>query len=276
MRNPPLILVVDDNETNRDILETRLTASGYKVVQAGDGEEALVAARKHLPDLILLDIMMPKINGIDVCRELKSDPTLPFMPIVLLTAKGETDDVVMGLDAGADEYLTKPVEHAALLARVRAILRLKALQDKKQEPIERASGTDIFISYSHQDRPTIEKLAAALHQENLSVWWDRHIQTGQAFDREIEDAISGAGSVIVAWSQNSVESDWVRAEAAYALEKKKLLPIQLDSAVPPLRFIHIQTINLTDWDGSNQASAYRQLASDVIQMIRQPAKTGRL
>lgn len=273
MHSPPRILVVDDNETNRDILETRLTASGYEVVQAGDGEEALIAARKHLPDLILLDIMMPKINGIDVCRELKSDSTLPFIPIVLLTAKGETDDVVMGLDAGADEYLTKPVEHAALLARVRAILRLKVLQDKKQEPVERASGTDIFISYSHQDRPTIEKLAAALHQENLSVWWDRHIQTGLAFDREIEDAISRAGGVIVAWSQNSVESDWVRAEAAYALEKKKLLPIQLDSAVPPLRFIHIQTINLTDWDGSNQASAYRQLVSDVIQMIRQPAKT---
>lgn len=273
MRSLPQILVVDDNETNRDILETRLTASGYEVLQAADGEEALIAARKYLPDLILLDIMMPKINGIDVCRELKSDPTLPFIPIVLLTAKGETDDVVMGLDAGADEYLTKPVEHQALLARVRAILRLKALQDKKQDPIERADGTDIFISYSHQDRPTIEMLANALQQENLSVWWDRHIQTGRAFDREIEDAISRAGSVIVAWSRNSVESDWVRAEAAYALEKKKLLPIQLDSAVPPLRFIHIQTINLADWDGNNQAHAYRQLAGDIKRMVRQPDKS---
>jgi DNA-binding response OmpR family regulator len=272
MHNPPRILVVDDNETNRDILETRLTASGYEVLQAADGEAALIAARQNLPDLILLDIMMPKINGIEVCRELKSDATLPFIPIVLLTAKGETDDVVIGLDAGADEYLTKPVEHAALLARVRAILRLKALQDKKQEPIERVGGTDIFISYSHQDRQTIEMLATALQQENLSVWWDRHIQTGRAFDREIEDAISNARSVIVAWSQNSVESDWVRAEAAYALEKKKLLPIQLDNSVPPLRFIHIQTIDLTAWDGNNQAHAYRQLAGDVTKMLNQPSK----
>jgi DNA-binding response OmpR family regulator len=271
MHNPPRILVVDDNETNRDILETRLTASGYEVVQAADGEEALFAARNYLPDLILLDIMMPKINGIDVCRELKSDSTLPFMPIVLLTAKADTNDVVAGLDAGADEYLTKPVEHAALLARVRALLRLKALQDKKQEPISRIVGTDIFISYSHQDRSTIERLAAALQQEPLSVWWDRHIETGRAFDREIEDAISNARSVIVAWSRNSVESDWVRAEAAYALEKKKLLPIRLDNSVPPLRFFHIQTIDLTTWDGSNQAHAYRQLATDIVKMVKQPA-----
>jgi adenylate cyclase len=130
MNNPPRILIVDDNETNRDILETRLKTQGYELLQAADGEEALAAARKHLPDLVLLDVAMPKLDGFEVCRRLKGDSSLPFMPIILVTAKADTKDVVVGLDAGADEYLTKPVDQAALLARVRSVLRIKALHDQ--------------------------------------------------------------------------------------------------------------------------------------------------
>jgi adenylate cyclase len=130
MHDPPRILIVDDNETNRDILATRLATHGYDLCQAADGEEALVAARTQLPDLILLDVMMPKLNGVEVCRRLKGDPALPFMSIILVTAKADTKDIVAGLDAGADEYLTKPVDQAALVARVRSVLRLKALQDR--------------------------------------------------------------------------------------------------------------------------------------------------
>jgi len=130
MHDPPRILIVDDNETNRDILTTRLVTQGYDLCQAADGEEALVSAKTLLPDLILLDVMMPKLNGIEVCRRLKNDAALPFMPIILVTAKADTKDVVAGLDAGADEYLTKPVDQAALMARVRSTLRLKALHDR--------------------------------------------------------------------------------------------------------------------------------------------------
>lgn len=130
MREPPLILVVDDVEANVDILETRLTAQGYSVITAGDGEEALAKARAEHPDLILLDVMMPKLDGLEVARRLKADQTLPFMPIIHVTAKADVSDVVAGLDAGGDEYLTKPIDHAALSARVRSILRAKALHDK--------------------------------------------------------------------------------------------------------------------------------------------------
>jgi adenylate cyclase len=130
MHNPPRILIVDDNETNRDILLTRLGTQGYELLQAADGEEALAAARKHLPDLILLDVMMPKLNGIEVCRRLKADTTLPFMPIILCTAKADIKDVVAGLDAGADEYLTKPIEPMSLVARVKSVLRIKQLHDQ--------------------------------------------------------------------------------------------------------------------------------------------------
>ncbi len=130
MHNPPRILIVDDNETNRDILRTRLGPQGYELMEAGDGEEALSVARQHHPDLILLDVMMPKIDGIEVCRQLKSDAGMPFIPIILVTAKADTKDVVAGLEAGADEYLTKPVDQSALVARVKSMLRLKELTDR--------------------------------------------------------------------------------------------------------------------------------------------------
>ncbi|MBA5775884.1 response regulator [Stappia sp. F7233] len=133
MHSPARILIVDDNEANRDIIRARLSAHGYDLMQAADGEEALAQARGHLPDLILLDVMMPKIDGIEVCRRLKADPDLPFMPIILVTAKADTRDVVAGLEAGADEYLTKPIDHTALVARVKSVLRLKALHDQVAE-----------------------------------------------------------------------------------------------------------------------------------------------
>src|ERR1700724_1787424 len=101
MKQPERILVVDDNETNRDILEARLTANGYEVLHAGDGEEALAMATRHRPDLILLDIMMPKVDGIEVCRRIKADAELALTPIILVTAKSDSKDVVDGFDAGA-------------------------------------------------------------------------------------------------------------------------------------------------------------------------------
>src|SRR4029077_6206520 len=132
MNNPPLILVVDDNETNRDILITRLEKHGYQLLQAADGEEALASVAQHSPDLILLDVEMPKLDGFEVCRRLKNDPDMPFIPIILVTARAASQDVVTGLDAGADEYLTKPIDQAALVARVRSMLRVKALHDQVQ------------------------------------------------------------------------------------------------------------------------------------------------
>lgn len=129
MRSPPMILVVDDNLSGLEILEARLAANGYQVITATDGETALAMARARRPDLILLDIMMPKLDGIEVCRRLKTDAAMPFMPIIMVTAKTDSKDIVAGLEAGSDEYLTKPVDHAALIARVKSMLRIKALQD---------------------------------------------------------------------------------------------------------------------------------------------------
>jgi adenylate cyclase len=129
VKTPPLILIVDDNLTNLDILQTRLEAHDYKILTATDGEAGLAMAKEKQPDLILLDIMMPKMDGIEVCQHLRADSSLPFMPIIMVTAKADPKDVVAGLEAGGDEYLTKPVDHAALVARVKSMLRIKALHD---------------------------------------------------------------------------------------------------------------------------------------------------
>jgi serine phosphatase RsbU (regulator of sigma subunit) len=129
MREPPLILIVDDNPANLEIMQMRLMANSYDTITATDGEMGLAMAREKHPDLILLDIMMPKMDGLEVCRRLKGDLSLPFMPIILVTAKTESKDVVAGLEAGGDEYLTKPIDHAALVARVKSMLRIKLLHD---------------------------------------------------------------------------------------------------------------------------------------------------
>ena len=133
MRTPPRVLIADDNAANVRIMRTRLAADGYEVVTAGDGEQALAVAHEAEPDLILLDIMMPKVDGIEVCRRLKARPNPSFVPIILVTAMTDAKDIVAGLEAGADEYLTKPVDHAALAARVRSMLRIKALHDTVAE-----------------------------------------------------------------------------------------------------------------------------------------------
>jgi len=129
VRTPPRILIVDDNPVNVKVLQTRLAAEGYEVITAADGEEGLAAARSLTPDLILLDVMMPKVDGFEVCRQLRADAAFPFTPIILVTAMADSKDIVAGLEAGGDEYLTKPVDHAALAARVRSMLRIKRLHD---------------------------------------------------------------------------------------------------------------------------------------------------
>ena len=150
MRTPPRILIVDDNPENLDILQTRLARHGFEILTARDGEEALATAREARPDLILLDIMMPKLDGIEVCRRLKANRSLPFMPIVMVTAKADTKDIVAGLEAGGDEYLTKPVDQAALVARVKSMLRIKELHDTGQEQAARLEAQAAELSEWNQ------------------------------------------------------------------------------------------------------------------------------
>jgi two-component system, OmpR family, phosphate regulon response regulator PhoB len=119
----PLVLIVEDQEALVTMLRYNLETSGFRVNTAGDGEEALVATEEEVPDLILLDWMLPLTSGIEVCRQLRSKPETRRTPIIMLTARGEEADKLRGLDSGCDDYITKPFSPAELIARVNAVLR---------------------------------------------------------------------------------------------------------------------------------------------------------
>lgn len=123
MAKSPLVLVVEDETALADLLKYNLEKEGYRVSVATDGEEALVAAEESAPDLVLLDWMLPKAPGIEVCRRLRARQDTRNTPIVMLTARGEETDRVRGLDMGADDYVTKPFSMGELLARLRAVMR---------------------------------------------------------------------------------------------------------------------------------------------------------
>lgn len=117
------ILVVDDEQDLLDLIEYNLKKEGFKVLKAENGVEALKVANESLPDLVLLDIMMPKMDGLEVCDKMRSDANLKHIPIIFLTARGDEKTEVEGLDTGADDYVTKPISTTKLISRIKAVLR---------------------------------------------------------------------------------------------------------------------------------------------------------
>jgi two-component system, cell cycle response regulator len=124
------ILVVDDVELNVKLLEAKLSTEYFEVISAYDGRTALTLADTELPDIILLDVMMPRMDGFEVCRRLKADPRTADIPVVMVTALSDVADRLRGLEAGADDFLTKPVSDIALFARVRSLVRMKRMMDE--------------------------------------------------------------------------------------------------------------------------------------------------
>ena len=167
------ILVVDDIETNRRLLEARLSAEYFDVVLAASGAECLEKARDTKPDLILLDVMMPGMDGFEACRRLKADTATRHIPVIMVTALDQREDRVKGLEAGADEFLTKPVNDVALFARVRSLLRLKEVLDELRLRHEVAL-TDDGVEEGDLEGPAIVIVAAgddtrALRRARLAI-----------------------------------------------------------------------------------------------------------
>lgn len=119
----PSILVVEDEDDIRELIELNLSREGYQVESVASGEDALRAVSESAPDLVLLDLMLPGVDGLEVCRRIKKNAATSNIPVVIVTAKGEEPDVVAGLELGADDYVTKPFSPRVLLARIRAVLR---------------------------------------------------------------------------------------------------------------------------------------------------------
>lgn len=144
------ILVVEDEADLREVLSYNLTRDGYRVVTAGGGAEALRRARKDVPDLVLLDLMLPDLDGIEVCRRLKKDPLTSALPIIMVTAKGEESDVVVGLGVGADDYVAKPFSPRELLARVKAVLRRGAPREEAETSRRLVRGPMVIDADRHE------------------------------------------------------------------------------------------------------------------------------
>jgi two-component system alkaline phosphatase synthesis response regulator PhoP len=124
------ILVVDDEKDIRDLLDFNLAKNNYGVRSVGTGEDALAAIKNEIPDVVLLDLMLPGMDGLEVCKQLRGEAATKELPIIMISAKGEEADVVVGLELGADDYVTKPFSPRVLLARIRAVLRRR--EEKKQ------------------------------------------------------------------------------------------------------------------------------------------------
>jgi diguanylate cyclase (GGDEF)-like protein len=139
------VLVVDDDADIRAFLDVTLSLSGYEVLEASDGIEALEVTRQHLPDLILLDVMMPRMDGMQTLAELRSDARTSHIPVVLLTARVQREDTLRGLEAGADDYITKPFDGDVLLARIRSALR-RADQQRSLNPLTGLPGNERILS----------------------------------------------------------------------------------------------------------------------------------
>jgi DNA-binding response OmpR family regulator len=136
MTNKPKILVVDDEPDAVELVEFNLKSNGYEVVTAADGEEALEKARNLLPDLIILDLMLPEVDGTEVCKILRRDQRTQAIPIIMLTAKAGEIDRVLGLELGADDYVTKPFSPRELVLRVKRLLKTKSTSEEKVDRVE--------------------------------------------------------------------------------------------------------------------------------------------
>ena len=182
------ILVVDDEEDLLELVNYNLSREGFRVECVASGEAALAAARKSLPDLIVLDLLLPNVDGLEICRRLKGDDKTRHIPIIMLTAKSAESDMVSGLELGADDYMTKPFSPRVLLARIKAILRRKA----KQAPDDEAIHIRELVIHPGRHEVTINGKPLELTFTEFRLLHFLARKPGWAFTRsQIVDAVKG-------------------------------------------------------------------------------------
>jgi adenylate cyclase len=178
MSEPAKVLVVDDTPANVKLLADLLTFKGFGVATASNGEEALAQVAQAPPDIVLLDVMMPGLSGYDVCRRIRAEPATALLPVVLVTSLDPQGERVKGIEAGADDFLSKPINQAELFARVRSLLRVKALQDEVQRQAD-----ELKVWNAKLEERVAEQVA---QMQRLS-------QLKRFFSPKVADAIVAAG-----------------------------------------------------------------------------------
>lgn len=194
MSNKPTILVIEDEEDLRDIVIYNLEREGYNTVGVESGEEGLELAISLKPDLVILDLMLPGMNGMDVCRKIKHDSNAQNIPIIIVSAKGEEADIVSGLELGADDYLTKPFSPRILLARVGAVIRRSTEPDKKGDATLQVDGLTIDTK---KFQLRIDGAPIELTKSEFSILYFLASHRGWVYTRyQIVDAIRGEKYVV--------------------------------------------------------------------------------
>ncbi|MCI0408744.1 MAG: response regulator [Acidobacteria bacterium] len=243
----PRVLIVDDNAQNVELLSALMQAEGYTVAAAADGLEALAQVEAAPPDLILLDIMMPGLDGYAVCRRLKERPETCLVPIVLLTALGAEEHLLRGIEAGADDFLTKPFSQAELKARVRSLLKLKAYTDE----LEHAEAMLLMLGRTVEAKDPYTQG----HCERLSAY---SVALGRALDLPPDNLMAldrggalhdlgkiGIPDSILLKPTALSESEWSIMREHPAIGERICLPLQsLKPVLPIIRHHHER------WDGS--------------------------
>jgi len=194
MTSKPTILVVEDEEDLRDIILYNLKREGYDATGVETGEQGLGQANAIKPDLVILDLMLPGMNGLDVCRQIKQDSNTRHIPIIIVSAKGEEADIVTGLELGADDYVPKPFSPRILLARVRAVLRRS--KDAEEENA-RSMNIDGLVIDSNKYQVSIDGKPEKLTKSEFSILFFLASHRGWVFTRyQIVDAIRGEQHVV--------------------------------------------------------------------------------
>lgn len=259
--NKKKILIVEDDPSVVVFAVDNLEYMGYDVTVARNGKDGLKQANSLKPDLIILDVMMPEMDGFEVCRSLKSKTETKDIPILMLTAKGQVQDKVKGFSVGADDYLPKPYEKDEFEARVKALIR-RAESNYHKNDIDLLQSPLIFLSYARSDIQQVENLYNLLSDKGYQPWMDLHnIRGGEDWLHAIYSAIDECQFFIAILSNNSVNRRGViMKELKKALDKWNgmlpsdifMIPIRIDDCPLPALLEHLQVVEWNEGKGFNK------------------------
>jgi CheY-like chemotaxis protein len=251
------ILIIDDDRLIRQLISRTISEMGsnhqFKVLEAVSGSEGIVMAIANPPDLILLDVMMPGIDGYEVCARLRKETATAKVPIIMLTALDQIDSKILGLRVGADDYMTKPFDMRELRARILAHLRRQGTETQQSFPLR------VFLCHSSTDKATVRELHQRLSDDGFVPWLDeKNLLPGQEWEQEIRNEVRKTDVVLVCLSRNAVQkSGFIQKEIRYALDVADeqppetifIIPARLEECEVPERLRRWQWVDIFEPNG---------------------------